>query len=58
MSEFVDMSEEAKEKRRKENQRIKALAHKAWEDMNNEGNNVEKEYWIHGFCIGYNYEKD
>ncbi len=50
-----DMSIEAIQKRKNEIKLRTEIANKAWEDANNEGDDNEKAYWIHGFLSGNHY---
>ena len=52
------MSSKNISKRKKLRKKEKEMALKAWEDSNNEGTIIEKKYWVHGFVIGLNYEKE
>ena len=51
------MTPEAIEERKRLLKLKRELAEKVWEDMCNEGDNSEKEYWIKGFMIGLTYEE-
>jgi hypothetical protein len=51
----TDMSEESKQTRKEIKKSITDIADKAWEDANNEGNENDKAFWIHGFVSGYTY---
>jgi hypothetical protein len=53
---LVDMGPEAKQERKQKRADERALAEKVWEDMTNEGDLHDKEYWIKGFMIGLNYD--
>ena len=54
----VDMSSEAKEKRKDFLSKSEKLAEEIWESMNNEGDENEKYYWVRGFVVGLNFGKD
>jgi hypothetical protein len=55
---LVDMSDESVEKRKTEISRIEKLAEEVWENMDNEGDDNEKRYWVRGFVVGFNIVKD
>ena len=55
---LVDMSDESVEKRKNEISRIEKLAEEVWENMDNEGDDNEKRYWVRGFVVGFNIVKD
>jgi hypothetical protein len=47
---MIDMSPEAISKRKEELKIRRELAESVWNNMDNEGNEHEKEYWIKGYC--------
>jgi hypothetical protein len=55
---LVDMSPNAIAVRKDVKSKVQKLAEKTWEDMDNEGDDNEKKYWINGFMIGYTFGKD
>lgn len=55
---LIDLSPEAVEERKDIKSKAQKLAEQTWEDMDNQGDDSEKTYWIHGFMIGYTFGKD
>jgi hypothetical protein len=55
---LVDLSPEAIKERKDAISKVQKLAEQTWEDMDNQGDDSEKTYWIHGFMIGYTFGKD
>jgi len=63
MSEFsekptVDLTPEAIKERKTKRKEERKLAEKVWEEMGNDGDTNDKNYWMAGFVIGLNYRKD
>ena len=52
------MSSDAIAKRKILREKEKKLALKVWENMDNEGDIIEKKYWVHGFIIGLQYNDE
>ena len=55
---LIDMTPETIQKRKEVLSKVEKLAEQTWEDMDNQGDDSEKTYWIHGFMIGYTFGKD
>jgi len=55
---LVDMTPDAVSERKIKMTKLQELAEKVWDEMCNEGNIHEKEYWIKGFIVGNNIGKD
>jgi len=55
---LIDMTPETIQKRKEVLSKVQKLAEQTWEDMDNQGDDSEKTYWIHGFMIGYTFGKD
>ena len=55
---LVDLSPEAVEERKDTKFKVQKLAEQTWDEMDNQGDDNEKTYWIHGFMIGYTFGKD
>jgi hypothetical protein len=55
---LVDMSPDATQERKVKITKLQELAEKVWDEMCNEGDINEKEYWIKGFIVGNNIGKD
>jgi hypothetical protein len=52
------LSPEAVEERKDTKSKVQKLAEQTWDEMDNQGDDNEKTYWIHGFMIGYTFGKD
>jgi len=50
---LIDLSPEAIEQRKMAREKLYKLAEQIWDDLGQEGNEIEKKYWIHGFISGY-----
>ena len=55
---LVDMTPEGVQERKKQRTKDRELAERVWDTMCNEGDNTDKEYWIKGFVIGLNFDKE
>ena len=55
-TQIIDMTPEGIEKRKEQRAVERAFAEEIWETLCNEGDTIEKEYWIKGFILGLKYE--
>jgi hypothetical protein len=55
---LVDLSPEAIKERKDAISKVLKLGEQTWDDLDNEGDDNEKAYWVNGFMIGYRFIKD
>ena len=50
---LIDLSPETIEQRKVAREKLYKFAEQMWDDLGQEGGEIEKKYWIHGFVSGY-----
>lgn len=55
---LIDMTPKGIQNRKEKLSKVEKLAEEMWESMDNEGDENEKMFWVHGFIVGFNIGKD